>query len=193
MEKFLSKVQTFPSAVATILVGIAAGPILGFILSSFAYVVLSKLYPEFIIPDETELERYKTALKILIPESQADLDQIFRSNAAGFFQRQKRSRKLLPYFNFLVHTRAPSLLIEYTARRWTIFWMSVNSICAFVVGSLFALSPPWDFLERNFAVGPFAIEIVLLSFVASGVWRIAKIRREIYQIAWLWLYNEARC
>jgi len=146
----ISNAQSLPAGVGAVLVGVAAGPILGFVFSTFSFAALRYIRggePEFDVPEGDEFNRYSKSLKALLPTERRQLDELLRivetNNIRGSWQQDRRRKKevdaLIPYFNLLFHSRAPSTLIDYASRRWTIYWMSVNSICSTILGILFAL------------------------------------------------------
>jgi hypothetical protein len=202
----LSSVGSLPTAIAGVLVGLAASPILGFIISSFAYAITRLLRggdAEFDVPRPREdFTRFLDSLTALLPtdESKSSLSAIIppETVAKSWWHRRKFQKgidALLPYFNLLFHTRAPSILIEYTTRRWTIYWIYANSICALVIGIFFALLTSGNFFARSpvsFWDVRYLIEAALACFIILGFARMHQIRKQIYDIAWLWLYAEAR-
>jgi hypothetical protein len=74
------------------------------------------------------------------------------------------------------------------------YWMYANSICAIFLGILFALvtagNPsgrqpvPWYDVR-------YAIEAGLCIFVLVGRKRMQHLRKQVYDLAWKWLYVEA--
>ncbi len=189
-------IQGLPTGPANIIVGLAAGPVVGFVISAFANAILNFFLPEFVAPHDEGFQRFQEALRVLVPwRSRPELDAILTTESTGNWRAiRKRDRKLKPFFNLLVHTRAPLTFIEYSTRRWTMYWMYANTITAFLFSTVLSLKVSGAYCERS----PdwflrFPIEIALLLFMGIGIWKIISLHREIRKIAWLWLYHEARC
>lgn len=198
ISDLLTTGQGVPTAVAALIVGIATSPLLGFVISTFAYRTITALSPEFIVPTRNEdFDRFTLALRRLHPSREvADtLERILQETPNDTWRnKRKLQRQLMPFFNMLVHTIAPTSFVDYSTRRWTLYWMYANSICAFVLAFLAAwiiASPPWFrplvFDDR------ILVECLLLVFVGLGIYRIQQLKHEIYEIAWLWLFGHARC
>lgn len=192
-----TRIQTLPQGIAVVLVGVAAGPILGFVVSTLAYIVTNRVHPEFKVPEAPEeFQRFESSLEALIParEVRNSLQQIANSVKPGAKHGiRQRNKEIEAYFNLLFHTRAPSTLIDYTARRWTMYWMYANSLCALTIATLFALFTSGKFWERGLVLDPRSlIEIILVLFVVVALRRIKTVYKEIYDASWIWLYVEAR-
>jgi hypothetical protein len=194
-EAIFKQLQSFPSAAATVLISLMASPVIGFVVSTFAYGVMTLIRPEFVVPREPEFQRFLNALRRLSPtnESRRALDAVVNSRHwCRWYQVRRRNFQIMAHFNLNLHTLAEKPFIDYSTRRWTIYWMYANSICALFIGTILALLPSFDFSNRTFEIAPRGvIELLLVFFVIIGCWRIHKIHREIYEIAWLWLYSQA--
>ena len=202
-------IQTVLSgAVAPLVVGLMVGPFLGFLISSVAAFVV-RLYLggsiQFDIPSEKRF-RFVEALQRLMPEVRIELmDSLNKwppnlgDNSESRWRRFKSRRQdrsysddFEPYFNLLYHTRAPATLIEYTTRRWTIYWMSLNSASAMLIGAVVALLTAGDFWNRRLALCHVLLEVLIVIVVVAVSSRLRHLPREIGDVAQLWLYSEAQ-
>lgn len=199
----LSQMESFSNALLGFLIAVTAGPVLGFILSTFSYGILRVIRggePEFDLPSQEGFPPYATALRQLLPDTQIqEVLSAIEEDTISNPPKSKRKKKenidqLIRYFNLLFHTRAPSTLIQYCTRRWTIYWMVANSICALTIGIIFGVFTAGDFWNRH-CVSIFneryLVSLFMLLFVVMGLLRINRIPKEIYSIAWLWLLTEA--
>ena len=189
IAKTINTPTSLSSGVAAILIAIAAGPVLGFVVSSFAFVIVDFFWPEFDIPkDDKELQRFERSLSDLLVSK-----TLVPPREAGSFRRRHRAVQLKSYFNLLFHSQAMPQLVEYTTRRWTVYWMYANSIAAFGLATVFAIFTSDQPLVRciEFDIR-FWVEIAFLLFVIFGIVRLIRLRREIFDIAWIWLYAKAR-
>jgi hypothetical protein len=188
--------QGLPTGPANIIVGLAAGPVVGLIISAFSTATLHFLHPEIVVPRDSNAERFLTGLRALIHwRSLPELDAIIRSGGAvGWRARRRRDIQVKPILNLIVHTRAPASFIEYTTRRWTMYWMYANTVAAFLVATLlsFMISGPYSNRSADWLLR-IPVEVVLLLFTVIGIWNIVSPQREIREIVMLWLYHEARC
>ena len=200
-----SNTQPLITAVAAILIALTAGPILGFIMNTFAYGIMC-LYrggdPEFNVPDSEEaFKQYIRILQNLNPMQEIKNSigniaiSIHKTSGSKWWQLRRRRLhkkhidKLIPYFNVQFHGLAPSTLIEHATRRWTIYWMYANSICAMISGTLFAFATSGDVLNREITFDhKFWIEIALGVFVSFGIWSMVRIPKQIYALVFSWLY-----
>ena len=202
----LPNTQSLAAAVAAVIVALTAGPILGFVMNTFAYGIIC-LYrggdPEFDVPKpDKDFSQFISVLQkqFPLPETKTDINKIVLSiqntssyNWWQFWIRRKHKKNidnLIPYFNVQFHDKASSTLIEYATRRWTIYWMYANSICAIICGTILAFITSGNTLNREFVFDTkIYIEISLVTFIAFGIWSMIRIPKQIFSVAFMWLYS----
>lgn len=194
----------------TLVVGLMSGPFLGFMISVIAEQILrcwrGGSTTLSIIETPEELFRFVSDLKKLLPEMSSELDKIYGdmpcefrvttcSTASWNWRKRRRfiknAKRFEAYFNFLHHSKNPEPILKFNTRRWTIYWMSLNSLWAIFIGAVCAFITAGDFHGRHFFPNRFFMEVpIIIAFVLLW-WKHRDRRDEINRIARLWLYSKA--
>jgi hypothetical protein len=194
----------------TLVAGFMSGPFLGFMISVIAEKILrwwrGGSITLSIIETPEELFRFVSDLKKLLPEMSSELDKIygdmpceFRVTTCGTPSwgccKRKRfiksAKRFEAYFNFLHHSMNPQSILKFNTRRWTVYWMSLNSLWAIFIGAICAVLTAGKFHQRP----PDYLHCIMEGLIIIGFWLLLRKngdrRDEINKIARLWLYSEA--
>lgn len=187
------------AAIARVLVGLAGGPVIGFLVSALVDGVKELRYPDVRIPDQ-RFDDFKKDLKHLSASKlRGEIEMLKKSSEIADRKPRRENKRLLAlHVNLVIHTRASESFLAFTTRRWTLFRMYANGIGAFILALVVALFT--SELVCNLCRGVhyhieyderILIEVLLGSFVVIGSIRMRKLHKEINEIVCLWFRTEA--
>lgn len=182
----------------------AAGPVLGFAVSTVVVSLLEKCRGEqihFCLPcGKAELADWLGSLKRHFREDFCDsqlskkqlgldkvvLDPIPRAD------RKRMASQLHRVLNLAIRMDAPKPLIDFAVRRWTVFWSHANSIGAIALGIVFAFALRWytdwrGFCESSVDLWKFIPEVPILVYVFVAFCHAARARQQAIAIEKDWL------
>jgi hypothetical protein len=125
-------------ALATIVAAFAASPILGFMISAVAHFglwILRGNDPQFDVPLEPNARAiFVKGLTSIFPYDAGRIKEIANKEWVGVptnwpqrWKRRRKDEKLRPYVDFGYHAKVPEQVLAYTTRRWTLYWMYLNT------------------------------------------------------------------
>ena len=192
--------QSFLGAIGSVIVGAAASPFLGFLVSSVAEPILRWCRggdAQFDVAGPIAVQELVADIRVLLPEWESELASIGDKLGCLDWSKRRQAREqcdeLMRYVNVAYHTHAPAALIEYTTRRWTLYWMYANSLCAFVLASAAAALTAWPFWTRTIDLRRVLLEIGLALFIVfAAVPRLGTLSADVSATVKIWLRHESK-